>query len=605
MRHGDGNWRCWIDRGAPLFSEDGTLLRWIGACVDVTALRHRATQLEIVSEVSQRVSSILDLDELLAQVTQTIRDRFGFYHVGCFLAGEEARFHVASTPEVEREAREAELACNVGSEGIIGRAVITKEPFLVNDVTREPLFVGHELLPEAKSELAVPIIHEDQVIAVLDIQSDRRNGFEPDDASVMMALGGQLGTAIVNARLYDELRRELAERRQAQKALRTSEQQYRSLFKNAVLGIYQTTPDGRILAANPALIRMLGYKSFSNLSQRNLETEGYLPEYPREEFKQRLTKYGRISGYESVWTRKDGTPIYVRENARAIRNADGEILYYEGTIEDITERREAERVKEELEAQMVHNQKLESIGTLASGVAHEINNPLTGIINYAQLIQDRIDDEALAGFAEGIIREGNRVATIVKNLLAFSRQEKERHSPAEVADIVDVVVSLIGSVLHKDQIDLRIDLQDGLPKLRCRSQQIQQVLLNLMVNARDALNARYPGFDENKVLQLSVRLRQVDGAPWIRLTVEDFGVGIPDGVIGRIFDPFFTTKPRDEGTGLGLSISHGIIREHHGNLFAKSKPGKGTQFIVDLPVNNGWRSPDVEETEDTSEGDES
>ncbi|GEM_PF-566011 len=604
IRHRDGRWRHWIDRGSPLFSEEGSLLCWIGACVDVTALRRHATQLQIVSDVGQRISSILDLDELLAQVTRLIRDRFCFYHVGCFLAGEESRFHVASTPEVTQESREAELSCIVGPDGVIGRAVTTKEPFLVNDVTQEPLFISHPLLSEAKAELAVPILHEGQVIAVLDILSDRRDGFEPDDASVMMALGGQLGTAIVNARLYDEAKRELQERKQAQRALQISEKQYRSLFTNAILGIYQTTPDGRILAANPALIRMLGFSSLEDLTDRNLEAKEYLPEYSQEEFTGQLEKDGQVSGFESAWMRKDGTPIYVRESARAIRNAEGEVLYYEGTIEDMTEQHEAERAKEDLEAQLVQNQKLESIGTLASGVAHEINNPLTGIINYAQLIQDRIQDEVLAGFAAGIVREGNRVATIVKNLLAFSRQEKERHSPANVADIVSVVVSLIGSILRRDQIDLQIDLPEGLPKLRCRSQQIEQVLLNLMVNARDALNHRYPEFDTKKVLRLTVRLRHVDGEPWIRMAVQDFGAGIPDDIIDRIFDPFFTTKPRDEGTGLGLSISHGIIREHRGTLSVEREPGEGTRFIIDLPVHNGWTPPGGECAESGLQGDD-
>ena len=395
--------------------------------------------------------------------------------------------------------------------------------------------------------------------------------------------------------------KDVTERRRIEDALRVSEARYRSLFDNAVLWIYQTTPDGRILAANPALVRMLGYDSFEELAERNLEESGYHPDYSRERFKRRMERNGMAVSEHSAWTRRDGETVYVRENARAIRDDEGKILYYEGTIEDITEQRKTERAKEALEAQLIHNQKLESIGTLASGVAHEINNPLTGIINYAQLIEGHVTDETMLDYAAGIIREGQRVAAIVKNLLSFSRQDKEHHSPAAVADIVNVVVSLIGTVVRRDQIDLRVDVPDGLPKIKCRSQQIEQVVLNLVTTARDALNQRYPGHHERKILRLWVELREVDGAKWIRLCVEDHGNGILDDVKERIFDPFFTTKPRDEGTGLGLSISHGIIRDHGGELAVESEPGR-TRFLVDLPVHNGWSTPGVISSEEEPKG---
>ncbi len=598
VRHFDGTWRYWIDRSLPIVDGQDRIARWIGACVDISdvkrneaALARRADQLQTVSEVGRRLSSILDIGDLFQDVAQMLHERFGYYHVDVFVvdeAGEYAVFRAGSNPAIAAAWRERGLRFAVGREGMIGWAAQTGELLLANDVAEEPHFLLDELLPETRSEIVVPIAYEGRVTAVLDIQSDRLGAFRPDDLTVLTTVGAQLTAAIVNARLYEEAQRELNERKQVEKALRSSEQQYKSLFDNAVLGIYKTTPDGRILAANPALVRILGYDSLAELEQRNLEDRGYAPDYPREEFKARMEKDGAVSGFVSGWAREDGTTVHVRENAKAARNEEGKILFYEGTIEDITDQREAELAKEALEAQLVNGQKLESIGTLASGVAHEINNPLTGIINYAQLIGDRIDDETLSGFAAGIVREGNRVATIVKNLLDFSRQEKQRHSLAEVGDMVDVVVSLVGAVLRRDQIDLRVEIPAGLPKIKCRSQQIEQVLLNLVTNARDALNRCYPGFDEGKILRITSSLRDVEGRPWIRLTVEDHGAGIPDEIVDRIFDPFFTTKSRTEGTGLGLSISHGIIRDHHGTLSVERGPGEPTRFAVDLPVDNDW-----------------
>ena len=259
-------------------------------------------------------------------------------------------------------------------------------------------------------------------------------------------------------------------------------------------------------------------------------------------------------------------------------------------IIDISDRKQAE-------ASLRQAQKLESIGTLAGGVAHEINNPINGIMNYAQLISDRLGDEdPLREFAEGIIHETERVAEIVRNLLQFSRQDKQSHSPARMNDIVEQTVSLIRTIIRRDQITLKVDVPEDLPEIECRSQQIQQVLMNLLINARDALNERYPEYDADKVMTVTVRLFDREGQPWLRTTVEDHGGGIPEAIRERVFDPFFTTKDRATGTGLGLSISHGIVQDHQGELSFESEQGHYTCFHLDLPVDNGWT---LEEASDT------
>ena len=257
------------------------------------------------------------------------------------------------------------------------------------------------------------------------------------------------------------------------------------------------------------------------------------------------------------------------------------------SFSDITNRKQAEQAQLELLAQLQQTQKLESIGTLASGVAHEINNPLMGMINYAELISDE-EDETIKERAQSIIKEGNRIAKIVRNLLSFARQDREEHSPAALADIIDSSLSLVGSVLRKDQITIELNIPDDLPTVKCRSQQIEQVLINLLTNARDALNVRYPDYDENKLVRITVRPFEKDGDEWIRTTVEDHGDGVSEEKSERIFDPFFTTKARHEGTGLGLSVSFGIVREHHGELTVESVPNEYTRFHIDLRVNTGW-----------------
>jgi PAS domain S-box-containing protein len=251
-------------------------------------------------------------------------------------------------------------------------------------------------------------------------------------------------------------------------------------------------------------------------------------------------------------------------------------------VRDITETRK-------LEEQLMQSQRMESIGTLAGGVAHEINNPINGIMNYAQMILDGMEKENPAEeFAREILHETQRIAQIVRNLLTFARQEKQSHSPAQLSDIVSAVLSLIQTVMRHDQITLEVVIPEGLPKIKCRSQQIQQVLMNLLTNARDSLNERYPEYSPEKRLRIVAELISKQGRRFIRTTIEDNGIGIPVEIRERIFDPFFTTKPKETGTGLGLSISYGIVRDHGGELSVESEPGRYARFHMDLCVDNGW-----------------
>ena len=233
--------------------------------------------------------------------------------------------------------------------------------------------------------------------------------------------------------------------------------------------------------------------------------------------------------------------------------------------------------------------RLASIGELAAGVAHEINNPINTIINYADLVLEQVGDEGERGrYLQGIIREGERIGSITSNLLTFARDVPQSHSPARVSDIVGATVELFGRRLMSDSIDLRVDVPEDLPQVKCRSQQIQQVFLNLVTNARHALNERYPHDDSDKVLEISADVVDMDGEPGVRVVFHDHGTGIPESALSKVFDPFYSTKIEGEGTGLGLSISHGIIRDHHGRIHFESVEGEYTRAIVDLLVNNGW-----------------
>lgn len=229
--------------------------------------------------------------------------------------------------------------------------------------------------------------------------------------------------------------------------------------------------------------------------------------------------------------------------------------------------------------------QLASIGELAAGVAHEINNPINGIINYAQILQDDLAEGAPgAEMLDRIIKEGERIAYIVRNLLFFARQREEEAEVLGIEGVIHDSLSLIKHQLQKDGVSIHTDIPDSLPPIKVHPQQLQQVFLNLLSNARYALNQRYPGRDPGKKVEIRCQAVQEKGRTLLRTEITDYGSGIPLELLTQIFEPFFSSKKPGEGTGLGLSISAGLVRDFQGELRVESKLGEHTTMTVDLPA---------------------
>jgi len=362
------------------------------------------------------------------------------------------------------------------------------------------------------------------------------------------------------------------------------------LAENSQDYIMRYDEECRHLYENPAALRVSGLTEEDIIGKTHREA-GF-DEDLSNDWEEKITHVFKTG--ESIqtifdWEGSEGK-VYLDWRLFPEFDPSGRVKTVLGISRDITKIKQAEEERINFEAHIRQQQKLESIGTLAGGVAHEINNPLMGIMNYAQLIFDRINPEEsqLREFAGEIVFESERVAKIVRNLLTFSRQEKQAHSPARMTDIIDGTLTLIRTIIKRDQITLEVDVPDDLPQIKCRSQQIQQVVINLLTNARDALNQRYPEYDTDKIIAVSVQPFEKEGRRWLRTTVEDHGLGIPVEIRERIFDPFYTSKDRATSTGLGLSISLGIVKDHHGELTFESEEGLPTRFHLDLPVDNGW-----------------
>jgi PAS domain S-box-containing protein len=373
-----------------------------------------------------------------------------------------------------------------------------------------------------------------------------------------------------------------------EKALAESEARFRLLVESAPDAIY-IQADLKFVFLNHMAVTLFGAESAEELIGKSIMDRIHpdFHELVTERIAIQIGERKAVPTVEEIYIKVDEAPFDVEVTASPIRyeNVDATVVF----VRDISGRKALQRMKDDMEAQLRQKQKLEAIGTLAGGVAHEINNPISGIMNYAELILDQIEESSSAAeYAREIVHETERISEIVKNLLQFSRQEKQTHSYASVYDIVNRTVSLINTIIRKDQIQLNIDMEEDLPEIKCRNQQIQQVLMNLLTNARDALNEKYPGYHEDKVICIRCSLFHSEGRNWIRLTVEDHGRGIAKLAREKIFEPFFSTKPKEAGTGLGLSISFGIVEDHHGRIMVDTREGEYAKFSVELPVDNGW-----------------
>ena len=381
---------------------------------------------------------------------------------------------------------------------------------------------------------------------------------------------------------------DISKQKMAEETLRSREAWLRTILNSVADAVITVDTLGRVTFLNPVAETLTGWSGKDVLSQ-TLET--VLPVRNAASGKAEPDFYRRIRYPDSSTIHGETLRIASRDGREFPSFITGAPILDEtgmasGTVllfRDVTQQRQEE-------ASLRHQQKLESIGTLAGGVAHEINNPIGIIMLYAERLQlDVPPENPVHEVAGEILAEGQRIATIVRNLLSFSRHEKESHSPAQMQDILRMTLSLVSKLIQKDQVNIELDVDENLPSLKCRSQQIMQVLMNLILNAKDALNEKFkdPSQGEKRI-HVSACLVEKDGRRYIRTSVRDNGPGVPPSVRDKIFDPFFTTKGRDRGTGLGLSVSHGIVKDHQGDLWLETQLGDHTVFHVDLPLDNGW-----------------
>jgi two-component system cell cycle sensor histidine kinase/response regulator CckA len=369
-----------------------------------------------------------------------------------------------------------------------------------------------------------------------------------------------------------------------EQALRISEARYRSLVQSSVYGIYRSSLEGRFLDVNPALITMLGYGSAEEVLMLDPEKDVFVNSEEHTFLIEEFRRTGRLDGIELKWKRKDGNSITVRISGRAVSSADEPVDVLEAIAEDVTDRRV-------LEDQFRQAQKMEAVGRLAGGVAHDFNNLLMVISGYAEVILANLSpDHPLHEKGRAIQLAADRATTLTRQLLAFSRKQLLELKVVDVNAIVRDMERLLQPLIGEN-VEFTTSLTPDAPHTRADAGQLEQVLMNLVVNAKDAMpdGGKLTIQTQSIVVDEAHRRGQTFVRPgrYVLLSVRDTGMGMDKETQSRIFEPFFTTKEKGKGTGLGLSTVYGIVKQSGGYVMVQSEEQRGTTFHIYLPRVDG------------------
>jgi len=463
------------------------------------------------------------------------------------------------------------------------RVIRTRTPLIVEDVRTLLPSNESQALP-ALSTLTVPVLAGDELLGTMTVAAESPGRFELADQRLLGVIAGQIGVAVQNARLHDFVRR----------GKRDWEQTFDAIADP--IAVFDST--GALLRGNRALAAHLS-RDVTALRGATCQDVGFCNGTGAGCVIARAVAH---DASQSEVTLADGQIFSVTTFPVVDgRNGASVVQVAKDVTEDIRGKRRLQQLSDELalanarsiaaldrlkstQAQLLQAEKLSAIGQLVAGVAHELNNPLTSVIGYAQLLEEELDTAdnngtgaQLAQDVRRIAQESERAAKIVRNLLAFARRQTAERAPQDVADLFGRVIALRSYELRLNGIELMTEFQPALPAVVVDGSQLQQALLNLVLNAEQAMRGR-----PTKRLQVGARFDE--NASAVELFVTDTGHGIDRANLSRIFDPFFTTRDVGEGTGLGLSICYGIIRDHGGQITVESVVNTGTTFSVLLPA---------------------
>lgn len=580
--------------------KNGKLLHLEGTVEDITERKGHERERELTVEFLRLMQEAKDKRDMTAASIAFFRDRLDCEAVGIRLnEGEDFPYFETSgySPEfiraesklcTRREAGSPVLDCMCGN--VLSGRVDPSEPFFTrygsfwtNNIAELPGYAmdqeyrrGRCVAEGYLSVALIPLYAGTERTGLLQLNDRRKERFSSGDIALCEQLAGYLAVALAK---FD-----------SEERLRDSEEHFKTMFEMASIGIVEIDPGtGLYTRVNQRMCDISGYSSTELLEMHIPQlTHPDDRERDKEQFQNLVTGKSEVYRLEKRYVRKDGGAVWVNVNGALIRDASGQPMRAVATIEDITERKRLEEEQAIVEAQLRQAQKLEALGTLAGGVAHDFNNILGIIMGYTELSKmETNEDSPLGKKLQNVLNASTRAKELVKQILAFSRRSEHRMFLLQFDLIVKEAMKMLRPSLPST-IVIKTEVVSK-SAVFADPTQMHQVLMNLCTNAAHSMR------EKGGVLEVGLRdkvLKEEDIRPsdglhpgrFVELTVTDTGHGIDPGIIDLIFDPFFTTKELGEGTGLGLSVVHGIVKNHEGTIKVESEVGKGTTFRVYLPA---------------------
>lgn len=539
-------------------------------------LKSQLDRLVSLQEASKAILSTLDIDELLTLILQGLVDVSVLDRAAIFLVDEEREelffaHAVGTDPSYLEDVRSYSVPLTKEAN-ILARVVQTGEPELVDDVAASNINKENPLIKRFQPEafIALPLKVRGKVLGVLVGDQETSGGkVISTEKDFLISFSNQIAIAIHNANLY--------------RKLEESERQYRELVENAHEGIWVVDENGLITFANQRLSEILGY---DEMLGRNINE--LVPSDKKRVLLNLLVQNmrGLVAQEEIEMLCNDGKLVSAIISSVPVIEGDR----YKGSfamVTDITD-------KKRMETKLLHQQKMESIGTMAGGIAHDFNNILTGVLGYASLLKHRLQEEPeTQRFVEIIESSSLRAADLVRQLLAFSRGTQPEDLQVVYPNrVIRETARLLESSVGKDVV-LELDLNPHIPPIAANATQVQQAILNLCLNARDAMpnggkiSISTAEVDLDGDLAAAYQDLAAEPGKYICIRVADDGSGIPEENLDKIFDPFFTTKEVGKGSGLGLAMVYGIVQNARGYVQVQSEEEKGTEFNLFFRVASG------------------
>ena len=574
FRKKDGTEIVVSDTKVAVRDDAGKILYFDGIVEDITEhkwaeerLKHLNAVLRSIRNVNQLIAREKDLERLLESICDSLTATLSYYNTWIVLLDEprrllmtaEAGLGKAFLPMVKRLKRGELSIC--GQRALSqSNVVVTEDPFSsCNDC---PLANNYS----SRGAFTIRLEHGGKVYGLLTASIPTALTTDEEEQSLFQEVARDIALALHDREIEEEYKQAEVELIRLSNAVRMSTD-----------SIVISDLEGKITNVNEATLKMYGTDNKADLIGKS----SFALITPEDQEKavtgiKEVMEKGYVKDRKYNVVTKDGSKIPVEMSASIMKGVDGKPIGFVGVTRDITERKQAEEREKQLQQELYLSSRLASIGELSAGIAHEINNPLTGILGFSQRLLRKSTDEKVSQDLERIHNEGLRAAKVVENLLTFARQTKPKREYSNINDIVQKTLELRAYELKTGNIEVVLDLASSLPKIIVDFHQIQEVFLNIILNTEQAMTEASRGG------KLTIKTQETKG--YIRIAFADDGPGIAAEDLDKLFDPFFTTRGEKGGTGLGLSVCHGIVVEHSGKIYTRSKPGKGASFFVELPI---------------------